>query len=268
MSVPTAFPLLQQQAELQWLASHTLQCDDIDQELRFCTSLCALIHYVQTTSAVAEVKLDFMVRGAAKDTDLHTTNSPYYCLVYRTLCASVNFMRVWKDPTDAASLRQLYTLLGVMTFAREQCPAGQLDKMGVDIPRTLTGWQAACAEVELCADWAERSDNPRALNEPLRAGAEPATKLIDWPMWRMVHDATQHFYNGCYSKASVLLRALVDKHKYVPTPTLAPLLHPLLRKEFIDLPPLPPVAVAVAASRRRTGIKPLSVACVFTECTQ
>jgi hypothetical protein len=261
MSFPQAFPALQPQAELQWLAAHTLQCDDLQQELRFCTSLCALIHCVKTTGAAAEVRLDFMVRGAAKDNDLHATNSPFYCLVYRTLCASINFMRSWRDPTDKVSLNQLYTLLGVMSEVNEQCPQGQLDKMEVDIPRTLSAWRAACVEVELCADWAERIFNPMALNEPMRA-EKPATKLIDWSYWKMVHDATQLYHNGCYSKAAVLLRTLVDKHNYVPPHPVLPLLNATARKEFVDLPPLLAPLAGTPLSRRR-GIKPLTIACVF-----
>ena len=262
-----AFPSVQPQAELEWMSKRSLPCESLDDELHFCLSLCSLTHAVQKEAAVAEQKVEFMVRaGAARlggSDEIRRTNSPFYSLVYRTLVCARMFVAEWKDVGDEARLRQLDILLGVMDFIYDACPKGQFKKMGEDMPGTLAGWKAAYLEMNLSAEWADRIANPNEVSMPLPAVA-PCAKGINWSMWRNVHDATVLYRNGQYKAAHQLFTAvLASKQMWIPQPWVVSFLKPGAIKSYIDLPVPGAQPSTVPSLAKRRGLPPLTIAVEF-----
>lgn len=229
-----AFPTLQPRSELEWMSKNLLPTESIDDDIRFCLSLCALVHAQRERELVAEQKVEFIVR---RGEEVRRTNSPYYSLVDRTVHASKLFVGAWTDVTDKKQLRQLDILLGIMDFIDDTCPAGHMAKLASDLPATHAAWLKSYLELNISAEWAHRLAAPLEINFPLPVDRVPASRHINWELHRAVHDATQLYYSGRYKDAHRAFSAIdATAHMWIPDKWIVAFLKPGALRAYVDLP--------------------------------
>lgn len=254
-----AFPTLASQDDLLWVSKRSLQCESLDDELRFCCHVSALVAETIDHGLRAQQPVEFLVRGAPKDDELHRTNSPFYCLVFRVSAAATVFFADLADVVQ--QLPQLHLLLGLMDFvhtrmAHASVSPEHLVKMTRDIPRTVEAWHKARADMQVAAEWSVRLADPtRVVEAPLPKDA-PGAPRIAWARERAVYEATQLFYCGRYTASAALFRTTIAAFKWSPPKWVADFLQPHVLKMYKDAPARPAAATTAAIPYRRGALPP------------